>query len=756
MKEEHFIDNWHRSIVLALLVLFAGQVIWLIHSQSLAYDEPAHTMSGALYIKMGYFQGGWDTPPLGQLIVGFPYGIGLCHYDPVTAQPPYAGRYMSLALGLLLIMGIYLFSSYLFGPRAALFSLAMSSLSPNIIAYSSVSTTDMSVSTLPFFAVPCIVWGQKRGWLAFFLAGVSLGFGLAAKYSALLACAVVPWLVFFPRPQGWKDLRQRLLQFLLITIAAWLAFSATFLFEGCFTTKTDIKNSAIVSFVAPILPTHAAKGLDNQFGFAKGGRVTYLLGHWSSEGFSYYYPAIIAMKTPLGTLLLLLILVYWAVTGKERLIPALWYPPLAYLFIITIFNKEQTGLRHILIAYPFVFVALGVFAKNKRVAIFALLVNTAVCLASFPFHLSYVNFIGSGLAQLSESGPFISAGPDVDWGQDENYVLEYLSNLKTNEDIWVNPRPRHVPRLGYVATNAETMYRPSRFLEQGGYDWLTPLKPKVRFGGWLIYHVKAADYVQLASKEVARWSYQELLLRLLYWQKRWSEVKLLTGKLEKLHPQAIAWRARIELLMGRAEDSLKSFNELEKIKGPTVGMAASWHELAKALQEERWARSLRLAYMLDQDFTQELRKELAKKLEQSESEDVLVARTMAALEDGQPAEAYQYILELEKMKALPPSIAGLALSCRAYVEMGKRNSLEAEVNAGYHLIQIGMGDKGFEHTVRLHRKDPHNFEIIRVMNIFHLSRKVGLLSYDTGGKLLFDYASPKSGQWIKARSSSSR
>ena len=756
MKEEHFIDNWHRSIVLALLFLFAGQVIWLIGSQSLAYDEPAHTMSGALYIKMGYFQGGWDTPPLGQLIVGLPYGLGLSHYDPVTAEPPYAGRYMSLILGILLIMGIYPFSLYLFGRRAALFSLAMASLSPNILAYSSVSTTDMSVTALPFFAVPCIVWGEKKGWLAYFLAGISLGFGLAAKYSALLACAVVPWLVFYPRPEGWKGLRKRLLQFLLITVAAWFAFSATFLFEGCFTAKDDIKNSTIVSIVAPILPTHAAKGLDNQFGFAKGGRVTYLLGQWSSEGFSYYYPAIIAMKTPLGTILLFLLMVYWAVTGKEKVIPALWYPPLAYLLIITIFNKEQTGLRHILIAYPFIFVALGFLAKQKRLALFVLLLNTITCLVSFPFHLSYVNTIGSSLAQLTESGPFISAGPDVDWGQDENYVLDYLSSLKANDNIWVNPRPRHVPRLGYVATNAETMYRPSRFLEQGGYDWLTPLKPKARFGGWLIYHVEAADYVQLASKEVARWSYQELLLRVLYWQKRWPEVLLLSQKLEKLHPQAIAWRARIELLMGKPDKSLKSFSELEKIKGPTVGMAASWHELAKALADERWARSLRLAYMLDQEFTQKLRKELAKKLEQNESEDVLVARTMAAIEDGQPDKAYHYILKLEKMKRLPPSIAGLALSCRAYVEMGRRKSLEAEVNAGYHLIQIGMGDKGFEHTVSLHRKDPHNFEVIRVMNIFHLSRKVGLLSYDTGGKLLFDYASPKSGQWIKGRPSSGR
>ena len=749
MNEEPFIDKWHKLVVLVLLLFFTGQVIWLIHSQSLAYDEPAHTMSGALYWQLGYFQGGWDTPPLGQLIVGFPYGVGLSHYDPILAKPPYAGRYMSLLLGISLLGGIYLFSLHLFGPRNALYSLAIAASSPNIIAYSSVSTTDMAVTALPFFSVPLIVWGQKRGWPAFALAGVSLGCGLAAKYSALLACAVVPWLVFYPRPKSLSDVNKRVCQFLLITVAAWFAFSATFLFDGCFSYKKDIKNSTVVSLVAPILPTHAATGLDNQFGFAKGGRVTYLLGQWSSSGFSYYYPAIMTMKTPLGTLLLLLLTVFWSVTGKARPIPALWYPPLAYLIIITIFNKEQTGLRHLLIAYPFLFVAFGSLVKHGRSVLFILAFNLLVCLNSFPFQLSYVNIIGDIARKLTNSGPFIAAGPDVDWGQDENYVLRYLSSLKTKEEIWVNPRPRHVPRLGWVAVNAETMYRPSRFLEHGGYDWLTPLEPKERFGGWLVYHVKVADYVQMASKKVARWSFQELLLRVLYWQKRWPEVLVLTTKLEKLHPQALAWRARVELLLGKENDSLASFTKLEKIKGPTVGMAASWHELVRALTKKRWARALRLAYMLDRTFTKDLRKELATKLDDNESDDVLVAKTMAALEEGNPQKAYGFISKLEQKKKLFPSIAGLALSCRAYVEMGQRDSMEAEVNAGYHLIQIGMGDKGFEHTVMLHKKDPHNFEVIRVMNIFHLSRKVGLISYDTGAKLLFDFAEPKTGKWEK-------
>ncbi len=750
MSSEDFLHKRHSLLVLLLVLLFTGQVIWLIHGQSLAYDEPAHTMSGALYWKLGYFQGGWDTPPFGQLIVGFPYGLGFAQYDPITALPPYAGRYMSLGLGLLFLGAIYFFARHLYGPKAGLLSLSLAALSPNIMAYSSVSTTDMSVTTLPFIAAPMLVLGRKGGYLYFALAGVSLGLGLAAKYSALLACAVIPWLCFYPLPREWSEIKKRLAQFLLICLAAWFAFSATFKFAGCFTAKEGIKNSKVVQLVAPILPTHAASGLDNQFGFAGGGRVTYLLGQWSSGGFLYYYPAIILMKTPLGTLLLFAVIIFWAIVGKKRPLPDLWYPPLAYLIILCIFNKEQTGLRHMLIAFPFLFVWCGSLATEKRLVTVALVLNVAICFLSFPFHLSYVNTIGDLLGKATDSGPFISAGPDVDWGQDENYVQEFLSSLPTTEKKWVAPRPRHVPHLGWVAVNAETMLRPSRFLERGGYDWLTPLTPQERFGGWLIYHVEAKNYVQLAKSNVARWSYQELLLRMLYWQKRWPEILLLTVQLEHIHPPAMAWRGRILLLQGKAKEALDCYEKLEKLIGPTDGVDNQWKALAQALIDGSVARALRLAYMLDSQFTNELRAKLLPKLKDEKSSDYLIVKALQAIDEGKPAQAYPHLLTLKKRDELPPSMEGIALSCRCYVEMGKRAGIEAEVNAGYHLIQIGMGEKGFAHTVDLHRKNPNSFEVIRVMNIFHLSRKVGLLSYDTGGGKLHDFASPATGQWIQA------
>ena len=62
-------DFWIPAI---LLLLFALQSLWFIHTQSLTYDEPGHINAGVQAWQQGRFQIWTDHPPLGRMLLTLP------------------------------------------------------------------------------------------------------------------------------------------------------------------------------------------------------------------------------------------------------------------------------------------------------------------------------------------------------------------------------------------------------------------------------------------------------------------------------------------------------------------------------------------------------------------------------------------------------------------------------------------------------------------------------------------------------------
>ncbi len=165
-------------------------------------------------------------------------------------------------------------------------------------------------------------------------------------------------------------------------------------------------------------------------------RTAYLLGE-VSEGFWDYFPVALALKTPLPTLLLLL--VSPLVLARQRRLALdsqfIWLPIVSFLGL-AIYSRMNLGLRHILSIYPFLFVCLGGVSAAllnspsivKRCAICSLaLWLAASCVLAYPHYLAFFNE-ALGPRQRHE----ILVDSNLDWGQDLKGLKRWMVDQRVD------------------------------------------------------------------------------------------------------------------------------------------------------------------------------------------------------------------------------------------------------------------------------------------------------------------------------------
>ena len=153
-----------------------------------------------------------------------------------------------------------------------------------------------------------------------------------------------------------------------------------------------------------------------------------------------YFPGVMAVKTPLLTLLLsgvgaLMLLV----SRRPVLIKTLVLIPIAFFLGAAMANKINIGLRHILPIYPFLFLLAGLpgaAIANMKASIFkktlaAVLLILWMFLAgrtlqTAPDYLAYFNeFVGR-----SDQGSKLVADSNLNWGQDNKRLAEFVLEKK--------------------------------------------------------------------------------------------------------------------------------------------------------------------------------------------------------------------------------------------------------------------------------------------------------------------------------------
>ncbi len=185
---------------------------------------------------------------------------------------------------------------------------------------------------------------------------------------------------------------------------------------------------------------------------SKVGRPLFLAGHSYSTGQWFYFPAVFVMKTPLGTLALLLLactLAVWRIAQRSsarlrwlRSLDFRWYlatiPPAVFL-AVSMRSHVNIGLRHILPVFPFLFAfiagsVVSALAAKRRVWLQCAVVLSCAALAFeslsiYPHHLAFLNYAFGGPANDVN---YVS-NSDVDWGQDAKGIAEYLAQHKVQQ-----------------------------------------------------------------------------------------------------------------------------------------------------------------------------------------------------------------------------------------------------------------------------------------------------------------------------------
>jgi hypothetical protein len=398
-----------------------------------------------------------------------------------------AGRARMLILGILLGALIIWWSWRLAGPVAALVAGALFSFDPNFLAHSSLIKNDVPI-TLLFTALTYAVWriGRDAGILNCLAVAVLLAAAITTKFSGLLgipilaACLVARCLI----PADWpvfrwtaKTLRDRSLaaagiliwSLLFSYIFVWACYG--FRFDPAPGAKVDLApaihyygwtqtlaaNQAVVDTSASqanqwyldwrpdslvqlvrwtdrhhFLPATFLRGflaIEGDFN-SRGG---FLCGDSRSFGWWYYFPLVVAFKTPLATLLAIaLAAIYCAASPPPRTlwpVCAITIAPILYL-LFAARSGLDVGVRHILPVYPFLFIFVGViaaraanrFGKYATALIALLLLGVAVeTFAAFPNYIPFFNVAAGGY----RGGARLLGDSNIDWGQSLPAVADW-------------------------------------------------------------------------------------------------------------------------------------------------------------------------------------------------------------------------------------------------------------------------------------------------------------------------------------------
>jgi tetratricopeptide (TPR) repeat protein len=168
------------------------------------------------------------------------------------------------------------------------------------------------------------------------------------------------------------------------------------------------------------------------------------------------------------------------------------------LIVTASLGKMQIGIRHLLPAFPFLFLLAGYALpacrrRWERIALLALVgLNTIASLAVHPHYLMYYNFLAGG----PDQGWRISINGD-DWGQSKNELVQWLRDKQVKEIAygqigwvpepgkWADIRVKEVPCTDTgepVAFHIALLLYTSNLQTALCYEWLKLRKPDAKIG----------------------------------------------------------------------------------------------------------------------------------------------------------------------------------------------------------------------------------------------------------------------------------
>lgn len=627
------------------LFLFIGLLLLLIAAavtrstiatrlDGFTIDEAYHIAAGVSYVRLGDFRINPEHPPLIKLWVGSfvaPTGFRASalrsfsdkqdertfaeedvylHNNPDAVQK--RARMAMFALNGLLLAVLGFAVRRAFGPGVALGTIAFLAIDPTVAAHLPVVMTDLPVSLLCASTVLLTI-PAFRTWKWTDLAACSalLGLALAAKHSApvflifvfLIGCA----RAFLASPPGTQASRRlsRFAMVMAVVLGALAVLWATYRFRYTESpASSEVFNRPLADKISDvrspvyravlhgmrmthIVPRAYLWGLADTVRAGLEGRIEPInaFGHaYIDRGPRYYFPAMVALKLPIGLSILILIGLFAFATRRA--------PPdafttvlaaVALFMLVLISGSTYAGIRHALPEVVLLAIVGGAglqFAFSSKSGAWKIAGGIAVAIAvisALPVMRpwEYFNeFIGPSRAYLH----FSDEG--VDLGQRVKELAAYYHRVvePTGEVPFifygpiseVEERARGIDWLGRVpdrdlprlesATLSGTVIVDARFLGKFPF-WdnaaLRSETPAARFGNLMVFRGTCACGPLLAGS-----LYQESLSEIFAEKPDWTVAQRLLEESVTLDPSAFFVHielANVYLAQGQRDRALQSY-----------------------------------------------------------------------------------------------------------------------------------------------------------------------------------------------------
>jgi 4-amino-4-deoxy-L-arabinose transferase-like glycosyltransferase len=426
------------------------------------------------------------------------------------------GRFMQalvmLATGLL----VFVWARSLSNLTGGLLAVAAWSFNPIALAYSHLILTDPGIALM----LPLAVWmfsrfldsPRPRTALA---AGIAFGGALLTKYTAII---LIPIFGLLALVAWWRQSRGLRLEsarniFANLCLLVAVAWGTVILFYFPHwlppppVTPQDAEFMHIPAWFIHLrwllVPRDFFKGITIMLLHVVIGHHAYLFSEWSDNGWWYYYPVAIFIKTPVALLLLLASAIAMALRRirKSSFAEATPLIAAAVYLACAITSKADIGIRHVLPIYPLMAVVAGIeFARiGRRHQLIAWLLAAWLLETAFLSRSDYIAYFNEFVGGPAHGQDYL-LDSNFDWGQngkrlkewvEQNHVghiyLDYFGTVAAIGYLHIPAElvaPDQVPKLrdGYLVISATHLMSPE-------YDWLrSHHAPMARIGNTLFVY----------------------------------------------------------------------------------------------------------------------------------------------------------------------------------------------------------------------------------------------------------------------------
>ena len=432
-------------------------------------DEIAHHIpAGYVILEKGDFKIDTSHPPLSRYIVALPLKL-LLHPNLPSDKAQWRiedrsvfgkqfffelntdsrkiilfSRLGVVVIGILTGIFLFLFTKKLYGSSAAILSLFLFALCPNMIAHSGLSTTDMVAACFMLLSLYTF-WNfwENPSLFNTLIAGAGLGLAQLSKYSLILLYAIFFIFLVITRAKSKRGIFSKffLLSFFSVFIL-WLGYGFEFTPMLRDAMRTEEKFSLLTKLTLGFISPNQLKyllfnlpiplgshilGILGLIHHGQEGHGTYFMGQLISHGNKMYFLVAYLIKTPLAGIILFFSSLIFIIRSQIQEKEVFLLLNIIVFFVAASLSNLQLGLRYILPIYPLLFIisaaSINEWVKKGRKATFAILIFWYIiaAMSTWPNHLSYFNELIGG----ADNGWKYMRDSNIDWGQDLPALAKY-------------------------------------------------------------------------------------------------------------------------------------------------------------------------------------------------------------------------------------------------------------------------------------------------------------------------------------------